>query len=80
VKDDYFDQRSNVHLDMFQSFNSYNIGFQKNEFEKITGLVEPVDDGNDKIISYSMPFMKVKIMHFSKKEYSHQYSWFFVCF
>jgi len=61
-KDNYFDWRSNVHLDMFESFNSYNIGFQKEEFAKITGLVEPVDNGNDKIISYSMPFVKVKRM------------------
>jgi len=35
VKDDYFDQRSNVNLDMFESFNSYNVGFQRKEFEKI---------------------------------------------
>ena len=61
-KDNYFDRRSNDQLDMFESFNSYNIGFQRDEFPKITGLVEPVDNGNDKIIAYSMPFVKVKRM------------------
>ena len=79
-KDNYFDWRSNVDLDMFESFHSYNIGFKQDEFAKITGLVEPIDNGNDKIISYSMPFVKVKRMRFSKKEYSHQYSWFLSVF
>jgi len=59
-KDNYFDQRTNDQLDMFESFHSYNIGFKNKEFPKITGLVEPVDNGNDKIISYSMPFVMVK--------------------
>jgi len=61
---------------MFKSYHSYYIGMRKDEFWKISGLDEPVDNGNDKIIAYSMPFVKVKKPHFNGKEYSQQYSGF----
>jgi len=61
---------------MLESFHSYNIGFRSKEFPKITGLKEPLVNGNDKIIAYSMPFVKVKKMQFNRNEYLQQYSWF----
>jgi len=61
---------------MFESFHSYNIGFRNDEFCKISGLEEPVVNGNEKILAYSMPFFKVKKPRFNGKEYLQQYSWF----